>query len=199
MKNIVIPIALLLMTVAACKKDASSPAKASSAESTYYITATIDGTNVTFDTLAMAYSFGGVTSGSLQITGFASRSNDSATIFSGNFPETLANFIDLAIGYDSLPAIGNYTDTGIVGENWCYLAYSKYINTTYQPNYEFYINSSYWAPTSTFATVTALTDSTIEGTFYGKVYFGNNSYNLATDSTRHITITNGKFYVKISQ
>ncbi|MDO6432912.1 DUF5025 domain-containing protein [Flavitalea sp. BT771] len=174
---------LLLTAVCySCKKDASSAPHSSG----NYITATIDGVHVSFDSLADAY-VDTVTS-VVVLSGFVGVPKTDTLMYSGGFQQTLSDYIYLWIGYEYGKPIstGEYHDTAM--HYWVDLNYAKYINTTSRPNY--YLYGDVTSRSSAMATVTSVADSVIEGTFQGTVY-------AHDDPSKMVIIKDGKFKAKM--
>jgi len=183
--KLIIVAGLITMTVClSCKKNTvSTPAPV------YFITATLNGVDCVFDTFPRA--FLNSAGGALDITGFEKAAVSADPAFSPDIQKTMANYIDLELGYDTTPNVGTYPANALLGENWSALSYGKYLNTRYyQVNYQLYNYDNYWDSASSLATVTYVDDSTIRGSFQGRMF-------LANDSSQQILVRNGKFNLKL--
>ena len=174
---------LLLTAVCySCKKDGSSAPHRSG----NYITASINGVHVAFDSLADAYV--DTVSNVVIVSGFVGVPKIDTPMYSGNYQQTLSDYMYLWIGYEYGKPIstGEYSDTAM--HYWMDLNYATFINITSRPNYSRYGD----VPSRSFATatVTSVADSVIEGTFQGTVYSHD-------DPLKMVIIKDGKFKAKM--
>ncbi|HEY9362681.1 MAG TPA: hypothetical protein VIQ00_05435 [Chitinophagaceae bacterium] len=167
MKKTIIFSLSLLIFLSSCKKDDSD----NSSNGNGTITCTIDGINTSFDTEARAIKTDVTGAYSVQIIGYKGTAGNSDQIAIG-----IAS--DLAI------ATGTYSEDGSTG--------NKLASVNYMPSgssYPYISNNSTSNPST--VTVTAISATSIQGTFKGDVYLTSNN---GTTTTKKV-ISNGQFNV----
>jgi len=189
MKTIVLILAVAVVSLTSCTKTTyiSNPLDPTSSpsSSTYYVKATINGTN-------LEYHYTGALNenpGTINIYGYSTIASNSDGIYI---------LIQLLRDNDySNVGIGVYTDTANVNDPRGYTDSAGSYNPYFNPNQAFLTvqlsgedygsNEAIDADSSTpfTCTITAIDSVSISGTFSGKGYFGNSAK----------TITNGSFYV----
>lgn len=191
----IIAFGLLLLIIAySCSKDApsaaSNPPGFTSHPSQGTITATVNGTNTIFDTLAQAFVDTGLQL--IHVAGFRGVPKTDTPWFSDGFQETASDYIYLRIGYDyGIPiSPGIHTDTGYQQGKWADLRYGKYLYTTYKPQYQLYMEQI--VNSHIRALVTSVADSVISGTFSGDLF-------VDGDPNRKVSVTNGQFKVRMTR
>jgi hypothetical protein len=160
MKKIIFPVVCSLLIFFSCSKSASSASGGS-------ITATVNGSNQTFNTSALAISEAASGAYSLAITGFEGAANNS-------------NQVTIGIAGSSPITTGTYTTFGSAADEVS-MVYSL------PGNIEYAAISN--APQ---VTITSISTTNVQGTFSGilTLYSG-------TSSTTTESVTNGKFNVSI--